>query len=297
MKATFLAVVAVLVLARASTYAGQAADSSLFAKSPPVLRVTTDGETQTVPYAIAGSIVRLPRDEVTLTFSKGDTVTIKELTADSDPVLLLTALATDIGAPSNFVFAVNFPILPLSGPSLVRTRLRGDMTDGTNDGVSIAPFTMPTVFAYSVNGVPGTNVGADLGPALGPVAPGSTAPYGPFESDVTFDCTPPCTAFGLSLGFTGSGGRDRYELFSSYEIAQQCSDGGECASGFCASGVCCDRACSGAGEVCNASGLLGICTQAAAAPAISPSALLLLVVTLGTLAGLYLLRRRTRSPD
>lgn len=72
-----------------------------------------------------------------------------------------------------------------------------------------------------------------------------------------------------------------------------CADGAQCASTFCVDGVCCDQACDGPQEQCNRSGQRGTCTAIpAAAPALTPAAILLALTILAGLAAVAMRRRR-----
>ncbi|MBX3024232.1 hypothetical protein KF840_04900 [bacterium] len=68
-----------------------------------------------------------------------------------------------------------------------------------------------------------------------------------------------------------------------------CTDPSMCASGFCSGGVCCDSACTGPGLVCTLPGSVGTCRRLAApAPLLTPTGLLLVVLTLIAIGALAL---------
>jgi hypothetical protein len=75
-----------------------------------------------------------------------------------------------------------------------------------------------------------------------------------------------------------------------------CSTGAECVSTFCADGVCCNAACAGPTEQCNLAGQRGTCASLApptpaAAPALTPAALVGAGALLVAVAALALRRR------
>ena len=76
-----------------------------------------------------------------------------------------------------------------------------------------------------------------------------------------------------------------------------CATPSQCSTAFCVDGVCCDTICDQPGQVCNQPGNPGVCTAAtAAAPALTPLALLIAVGLLTGLGAFALRRSPRRTP-
>ena len=68
------------------------------------------------------------------------------------------------------------------------------------------------------------------------------------------------------------------------DLGDDCTQPAQCSTGNCVDGVCCDLTCSGPGASCNQPGSLGQCLVTAPAPAVSPTALLVVVLMLIAIA-------------
>jgi hypothetical protein len=153
-------------------------------------------------------------------FENGDKVSFDDVSGEFDPVLNLSAAATDFGAPSTFGFTLVSPLIPaLSGPQAYRVDLGGVFTDGGFDGGSLTANsflgTGNTIDA-TVNGVPIDSVGGDA------VFAGPLDFYGPFVAQGVYDCgVGGCTSFDIQFGFDGSGDGDTYALNGRFEIVPE----------------------------------------------------------------------------
>src|ERR1700687_1905403 len=76
-------------------------------------------------------------------------------------------------------------------------------------------------------------------------------------------------------------------------LGESCSSDTHSAATFCASGVCCNSACTGPLDSCTLPGRAGLCTFAAAAPAVSSRGIVALGAALVGF-GVFVLRRRAR---
>jgi len=78
-------------------------------------------------------------------------------------------------------------------------------------------------------------------------------------------------------------------------LGEACTSGTQCASTFCApGGVCCNAPCTAPAQSCMLPGSLGLCRLLSAAPALSPTAFVVVAVLL-TAAGWLLLRKRAQQ--
>jgi hypothetical protein len=110
------------------------------------------------------------------------------------------------------------------------------------------------------------------------------------------NCDPASGAGGLCVGgmcecnpgFGGENCDPTVPQGGECELTSQCEPGL-----FCVDRFCCNEPCTGPNESCNDPGREGTCvTPAAGAPAVSPFALMLLIVVLACIGGIALLRPR-----
>jgi hypothetical protein len=153
--------------------------------------------------------------------AEGGTITINQLEADFDPVILFAFGFIDSGPPSLVELITFAPLAPtLAGQYQSVVSIVGGLTDASEpaDGSSVALSSLPTL-------VQGTIDGANLhgiGPALAFATQADRAfEYGAYSSNSLLDCANfggVCNDFGLHLSFAGAGGGDGIALTAVHEI-------------------------------------------------------------------------------
>lgn len=89
----------------------------------------------------------------------------------------------------------------------------------------------------------------------------SCAPY--LCDGASAQCPVSCTTNAQCTGGTTCSSAGTCAVMTTRPLGQTCTADANCASGNCVDGVCCNTACTGACEVCNASGSSGTCTPLA----------------------------------
>ncbi|MEA5510056.1 PEP-CTERM sorting domain-containing protein [Crocosphaera sp. UHCC 0190] len=151
------------------------------------------------------------------------------LSAILDPNGGFNVSFADFGGASNFSQTFVFPAFAPDIPGLARFAgsLAGSLFDLTGNGVSITPNGQPSTIAINLydnnNTIISTlNFGDILAIANADSDPAQSHTYGPFgntDSPLLVNCAPAgCGRVEIELGFTGSGGGDRYGLVGGFNV-------------------------------------------------------------------------------
>jgi hypothetical protein len=152
-------------------------------------------------------------------------------TLDPDPAIDYGIAVTDLGAPSNFFFLFNTPIIFGAVPNSVNASIVGGLNDTTGNGVSILPTLTDddadTVLELQIaelsTGGPFVNMGVDVG--LGQVHPGSGSgafyTYGSYFDGPQPGPVAAWNALQVRLGFSLTGGGDIAVLTGHAEIVPE----------------------------------------------------------------------------
>lgn len=176
----------------------------------PTFTVTIGNETftSTSPFAYdAKQDLFSIQESLTFRHSSGSTLTLYEIGAIPDPVLLFSASATNVGSlPLSYAFAFNTPLIPsLSGPVNSHAELGVTLTDGVNDGATVQPAIpgskLLTSFDLFSNGSP-ISKNVDIGTAFS-IASGTGTTS--FAADGALVCGQPCVTMSALLAFTLTG--------------------------------------------------------------------------------------------
>jgi hypothetical protein len=183
------------------------------------LHLTVDDEAMQLPLVLNQEGTGFNLSDGGLQFSGAEIVGL-DFSGLFDPIVSLGLGVVDFGAPSDFGVAIVAPLSPqLSGLLTSTFSLEGTVTDGGQDGASITPFGGSHVGKGLVNATDVVNAG----PAVTYI-PDAGGPflYGPYTDSATYDPVSllggPATSFGITVGFTGSGGGDSYSLASTHSI-------------------------------------------------------------------------------
>lgn len=158
------------------------------AQTDPVTGITT--------YTMAGN-------PITLLASDGSSLTLNSAFFDPDPVLLFSASATNnSNNPLAYSFSFNTPLTPaLTGAVSSHAELGVTLTDGLNDGATIAPlagqnFILKSYDLYANAGSISKNV--DIGTAYA-IFSGTSGTS--FAADSSLVCGQPCVTMSAQLAF------------------------------------------------------------------------------------------------